>query len=252
MKNQIVCGDCIQVMRRIEAKSINLVVTSPPYNLDIAYDVYKDRRPYHQYLNWCREWLTEIYRVLKSDGRLCLNHYLSCGSSIFRFAPLMDLNTIAQEIGYFHHGLAVWEDITLTKRTAWGSWLSASAPYVNSPFEGILVLYPHTWKRFEKGTSTIGKKEFMEACSGVWKIAPEKKRSICPAPFPEALAARCIRLLSYEGDIVLDPFVGSGTTALVAKKLHRQYIGIDISRNYVEYARARIAELDLTLENGGV
>jgi DNA modification methylase len=92
------------------------------------------------YYTWCKEWLSEIYRVLKPDGRFCLNHYLSLGQSDNRHAPLMDLNYICtREIGFKHHGLACWDDITLTKRTAWGSWISASAPYINCLCPSTLV-----------------------------------------------------------------------------------------------------------------
>jgi len=241
--DRIICGDCIEVMRQIPSNSIDLVITSPPYNVGIKYDEYHDDIEWGQYFEWSRKWLYEIYRILKNDGRFCLNHYLSIGQSGNRHSPLMDLNWMAKEIGFKHHGLAVWTDATLTKRTAWGSWLSASAPYINSPYEGILILYKNKWKKERKGKSTISKEEFIESCSGIWNIKPDNKREKHPATFPEELPRRCINLLSYEGDIVMDPFNGIGTTTVVAKKLKRHYIGIEISENYCKIARERLKNI---------
>lgn len=238
-------GDCLEVMKTIPDNSVDLVITSPPYNCGIKYDTHNDKMDWNEYYDWCNGWLKEIYRVMKVDARFCLIHYLSLGQSNNRHAPLMKLNTMAEDIGYKHHGLAIWWDITLTKRTAWGSWLSASAPYVNSPFEGVLILYKQNWKKDRRGKTDIDKDEFMESCSGIWKIAPEHDRTH-PAPFPKKMASRCIRLFSYEGDTVLDPFAGSGTTLLMAKENHRNAIGIEISPEYFKIAERRI---DNTTEN---
>jgi len=243
----IIQGDCIEEMQAMPDNSIDLVVTSPPYNVGIEYDTFNDKRPYPAYLYWCRQWLAEILRVLKPDGRLCLDHYLSCGTAEYRFAPLMDLNAIALSLGFKHHGIAIWWDITLTKRTAWGSWLSASAPYINSPFEGILILFKDHWKKDRPGATEISKEEFMEACSGVWKIPTDRER-LTPATFPVALAERCIRLLSWEGDIVFDPFSGSGTTCIAAKKTGRRFVGIEISPAYCQVARERIMGVSAEVE----
>lgn len=238
-------GDCLEVMKTLPDNSVDLVVTSPPYNCGIEYDNYNDNISWQEYYLWCNAWIKEIYRILKDDGRFCLIHYLSLGNSDNRHAPLMRLNTISEDIGFKHHGLAIWWDITLTKRTAWGSWLSASAPYINSPFEGVLILYKNRWHKDNKGITEISKDEFMESCSGIWKIATEHDRRH-PAPFPIKMASRCIRLLSYEGDTVLDPFMGSGTTVVAAKEYHRKAIGIEISPQYYEMAERRINQ---TMEN---
>lgn len=232
MINTIYNQDCIAGMKEhIPDDSIDLIVTSPPYNVGIQYDTHNDRMPLDEYWIWCRQWLTECYRVLKPDGRLCLNHYLSCGTSEVRFAPLMQINSIAEEIGFKHRGVAVWDDRTLTKRTAWGSWLSARAPYLNSPYEGVIILYKDHWRKDREGETDITPKEFMECASGVWKIQPCQKYDTI-ANFPVELPRRCIRFFSYVGDIVLDPFMGSGTTAVAAKQTGRRYTGFEISPNY--------------------
>lgn len=146
--NEIYNQDCNEGMEQIDDETVDLIVTSPPYNLDIKYDTHKDDMPLPEYWKWCERWLTNCFRVLKPDGRLCLNHYLSCGTADKRFAPLMKLNCIAEDIGFKHHGVAIWDDRTLTKRTAWGSWRSASAPYLN-------CLIPDSLVFTDKGIQTI-------------------------------------------------------------------------------------------------
>jgi len=232
-ENTIYNCDCVEGMKtNIPDNSIDLIVTSPPYNLGIPYTDYNDNRPYEEYLSWCEEWIAECYRVLKPDGRFCLNHYLSCGTSEFRFAPASDLHSIARKIGFHHHGFPVWDDRTITKRTAWGSWLSAKAPYINSPYESIEVMFKDHWKKDTDGVSDILPKEFMEVASGVWKIQPCTQGYDTIANFPVDLPRKCIRFLSYVGDVVLDPFMGSGTTAVAAKQTGRRYVGFEISPEY--------------------
>ena len=238
--NKIYNLDCIEGMREIEDNSINLVVTSPPYNIGIDYDSYTDKIPFDEYYKWCKDWMSEIFRVLKPDGKFCLNHYISFGNSKERETPLMDLNYIAvNEIGFKHHALVLWMDTHRVKYTAWGSWLSASAPYINCPVEGILILYKDRWRRDEKGESTISKEEFIESCGGIWRIKPETKE-ITKANFPIELPARWINLLTYKGDLVLDPFMGGGTTALASAKTGRNYIGFDLSEKYCNIAEKRV------------
>jgi site-specific DNA-methyltransferase (adenine-specific) len=240
--NKVICADSLQFMKKLPDKCVDLVVTSPPYNCGIKYINYNDNIEWLDYYKWCTLWLNEIFRVMKDDGRFALIHYLSLGQSGNRHAPLMKLNTICEDIGFKHHGLAIWWDITLTKRTAWGSWLSSSAPYVNSPFEGVLILYKERWKRDNKGKTIISKEEFMESCSGVWKIGTERDRTH-PAPFPVKMADRCIKLLSYEDDIILDPFAGSFTTAISCINNKRNFICIEKELKYCSIGFKRIKKI---------
>ena len=232
-------GDCTEILKKVESNSVDLVVTSPPYNCGIDYDVYDDNKEWVQYYEWCYEWMGQIYRVLKDDGRFCLNHYLSLGQSNNRYAPLMKLNELAMELEFKHHSIAIWTDITLTKRTAWGSWLSASAPYVNSPYEGILILYKNEWKKQREGESTIDKERFMKLCTGIWDMQTEMN-GLTKANFPLELPLNCIDLLSYVGDTVLDPFAGSGTTCVASEMRKRKWMGIELSTNYCKIATRRI------------
>ena len=240
--DKIYCEDCISGMKKLPDDCIDLIVTSPPYNIGMDYDVYDDGKPWEDYYKWCEEWLRECYRVLKKDGgRICIDHYISLGTSKCRTSPICTLYNIMEKIGFKHHTIAVWTDITLAKRTAWGSYLSASAPYINAPFEGILIDYKENWKKGTKGTSTIEKDDFVKLTRGRWEIKTET-RGLTKANFSLDLPTKAINLITYEGDVVLDPFIGSGTTAVAAKKTGRHYIGFEISEDYCNIARKRVEE----------
>lgn len=231
--------DCLNGLREVDDESVDLIVTSPPYNIGIDYDSYDDNKTWDDYYKWCEEWLKECFRVLKPDGRIVIDHYLSLGTSKFRTSPISELNCIMNRIGYKHHTIAVWTDITLAKRTAWGSYMSASAPYINSPFEGVLICYKERWKKDKKGVSDISKEEFIKMARGVWDIKTET-RGLTKANFSEDFSTKVIKLLSYQEDVVLDPFMGSGTTAVSCLKNNRHFIGFEISENYVNIANGRL------------
>ena len=240
--NNIYNMDCVEGLKQLDDNSIDLIVTSPPYNIGIEYDSWDDNRQWDDYLSWCTDWLKECYRVLKDDGRICINHYICFaprknGDTVSRF-PLFDFKTIMDNIGYHTHKLAIWDDITRVKQTAWGSWLSASAPFIQTPYEGILISYKKQWNKINKGESTITKNDFIEGCSGVWHIGTTPGYTI--ACFPEKLPQLCIDLFSYKNDVVLDPFSGSGTTCFVAKGMGRKYIGFELSEAYYNASLSRM------------
>lgn len=237
--NRVYHGDCIEVLKTFSDNSIDLCITSPPYNFGIEYENYNDLMKWEDYYKWCQQWLTEIYRVLKKDGRFVLNHYFSCGTAEHRTSPLFILNDIATGIGYKHNSVLFWNDITVVKRTAWGSWLSASSPYINSPFEGFLILYKDVWKKECKGQDTILKEDFMRLCSGIITDSPVRD-SNHPAPFPVKTAKLFVDGLSFENDVVLDPFCGRGSVLIAAKQSNRQYIGIDTSSVYCKLSEANV------------
>ena len=152
-----------------------------------------------------------------------------------------DLTQIARSVGWQYHSTIVWNEQNISRRTAWGSWLSASAPYVIAPVELIVVLYKGSWKREQAGTSDITREEFIAWTNGLWTFNGEHKARVQhPAPFPEELPRRCIKLFSFLGDTIFDPFLGSGTTVLVAEALHRKGIGLDIDETYVDIAKNRL------------
>ncbi len=221
--------------------SVDLIVTSPPYNVDIKYNSHDDTLSYKEYLSFTQQWLERCYDFLKDDGRFCLNIPLDKNKG-GQQSVCADITTIAKQIGFKYHSTIIWNEQNISRRTAWGSWLSASAPYVIAPVEVIVVFYKKDWKKTSGSRkSDITKEEFMEWTNGVWNFSGESKKRIGhPAPFPIELPKRCIKLFSFVGDVVLDPFLGSGTTLLACLVLGRRGIGVDIDSKYCELAKNRL------------
>ena len=240
----IIINDDFLSVDYIPRDSIDLIVTSPPYNVGIQYDGFKDDIPYEKYLEFTEKWLRKAYELLKPDGRMCLNIPLdkSKGRSEEGFQSVYaDVVSIAKKVGLKYFSTIIWNEGNISRRTAWGSFASASAPYVIAPVEVIVVLYKHVWKKRRKGISDITRDEFISWTNGLWTFSGEKpKRAGHPAPFPFELPKRCIKLFSFIGDVVLDPFAGSGTAVIAAYLLNRVGIGIDISKEYCLRAKERL------------
>jgi len=152
-----------------------------------------------------------------------------------------DITAIAKKIGWRYHTTIIWNEQNISRRTAWGSWLSASAPYVIAPVEAILVLYKERWPKIKKGQSDITRDEFIQWTNGVWTFNGESRKKVGhPAPFPIELPKRCIKLFSFVGDTVFDPFLGSGTTLLACKQAARRGIGVEIDKEYCRLAVERL------------
>lgn len=237
----IIYNDDILKTEYVKDETIDLIVTSPPYNVDIKYNSYDDKMSYDVYLTFTREWLAKCYKLVKNDGRFCLNIPLDKNKG-GQQSVCADITTIAKQIGWKYHSTIIWNEQNISRRTAWGSWLSASAPYVIAPVEVIVILYKKRWKKVSGSReSDITKKEFLDWTNGVWNFSGESKKKIGhPAPFPVELPRRCIRLFSFVGDTILDPFLGSGTTLLACLQTSRKGIGIEIDKNYCELAKKRI------------
>ena len=242
-ENFTLIHDDVLTTTRVDANSVDLVVTSPPYNVDIQYNSHKDDVSYADYLEFSRKWMSRCFEWLKDDGRFCLNVPLDKNKGGQQSVGA-DLTTIAKEIGFHYHSTIIWNEGNISRRTAWGSWKSASAPYVIAPVELIVVLYKKNWKKTSGSKiSDIERNEFMDWTNGLWVFNGESKKRIGhPAPFPIELPRRCIKLFSYIDDVVLDPFSGSGTTLIAAVTNNRKGIGIDVDRKYCELARKRILE----------
>jgi site-specific DNA-methyltransferase (adenine-specific) len=227
---------------------IDLIVTSPPYNVGIDYNSNNDELTYEQYLDFSKQWMENCFNWSKTQARFCLNIPLDKNKGGHR-AVGADLTTIAQKVGWKYKTTIIWNEGNISRRTAWGSWKSASAPVVIAPVELIVVLYKDDWKK-TNGTkiSDITSDEFKDWTQGVWVFNGESKKRIGhPAPFPKELPYRCIKLFSYQNDLVFDPFVGSGTTLLVAQNLNRKSIGTELDGEYCELAKIRILKETGTL-----
>jgi len=237
---EIYCADFLQT-NCVQEGTIDLIVTSPPYNVGIDYNSHDDKTTYEHYLSFTNEWLAKCYKLVKEDGRFCLNIPLDKNKG-GQQSVYADITTIAKQVGWKYHSTVIWNEQNISRRTAWGSWLSASAPYVIAPVEVIVIFYKDRWKKTSGSRiSDISKEEFIEWTNGVWSFMGESKKRIGhPAPFPIELPRRCIKLFSFVGDVILDPFLGSGSTLVACALTNRKGIGIEIDKNYCEIAKRRL------------
>ena len=222
---------------------IDLIVTSPPYNVGIDYDSNDDTLSYQDYLDFSRQWIQNCYKWSQPHARMLLNIPLDKNKGGNRSVGA-DLTKIAQAVGWQYHATIVWNEGNISRRTAWGSWMSASAPYVIAPVELIVILYKDSWKKqLGSKESDISRDEFMAWTNGVWTFNGESKKRVGhPAPFPRELPYRCIKLFSYVADVVFDPFLGSGTTLIEAHNNGRLGVGVEIDSGYCELAQKRIMD----------
>lgn len=247
--NKIILGSA-ENMKELPDNSVHLMITSPPYNVSKEYD---DDLSLKEYLKLLENSFKETYRVLVNGGRACIN-VANLGRK--PYIPLSDfISKIMLDIGFNMRGEIIWNKAaSASPSTAWGSWQSAANPILRDVHEYILVFSKGDYRR-EKGKkeNTISKEQFMEWTKSIWTMNAESARRIGhPAPFPEELPFRLIQLYSFKNDIILDPFMGSGTTALSALKSERKYVGYEINKEYIELAEKRLesfkTQTKITLE----
>jgi site-specific DNA-methyltransferase (adenine-specific) len=220
--------------------SVDLIVTSPPYGIGVPYADGGDIPP-AEYWPVSAVWAAEMRRVVRPNGgRLALNIALDTTWSTTFYAQWVQVLTSA---GWTVKHNITWNESNISRRTAWGSWLLPSAPHVVNPTEMIVICHAGEYRRPHRGRrGDILPEEQRDWSLAMWSFAGANARLVGhPAPFPEELPRRLIKLYSYPGDVVADPFAGSGTTCLVAARLKRQTLGVDRSATYVALAGQRLA-----------
>jgi len=300
---QIICNDSSKAVLELENNSIDLVVTSPPYNVNLGhaklsnrgeYDSYDDQRDHEVYIKWLSSFFRNLYPKMKDNARVCINIGDGKNGAIPTHSDVTQFMT--RSLGYNMYTTIIWNKNTCSNRLSWGSFQSPSAPSFPTPYEHILVFSkgnqpkeldfepllnqeyefwseitdkPLTWKevlsmraigdnkqsikkaknlyrnvkkQYKSDMITLTKEEFINYSYPIWNIAPQsnQKKHGHPAMFPIDLPSRLIKMFSYKNDLVLDPFMGVGTTGVACKDLERKFIGIDISKNYCKIAKTRI------------
>lgn len=237
--DQIYCQSAEQIP--LPDESVALAFTSPPYNVGKDYD---EDLSLEAYLSFIQGVGQEVYRVLQPGGRYVIN-VANLGRK-----PYLPLHAhfyqAHMSLGFLPMGEIIWQKGKGANAScAWGSWKSAKSPRLRDLHEYLLVFAKGAYSRPEKGESDLTSEEFMEATLSVWQVKPESARKVGhPAPFPVELAVRVIKLYSFVGDVVLDPFMGSGTTCVAAKMHRRRYVGVDISPEYCALANRRLEEIN--------
>jgi site-specific DNA-methyltransferase (adenine-specific) len=241
--NSIILGNA-EDMAQLPDHSIHMMVTSPPYNVTKEYDTDLSLQ---EYLDLLRNVFSETYRVLVNGGRACIN-VANLGRK--PYIPLSDyISKMMMDLGFLMRGEIIWhKGAKAGVSMAWGSWKSAANPVLRDTHEYILVFSKGEFsrKKTDGKENTITKEQFMEWTKSVWHMNTESAKKVGhPAPFPVELPHRLIQLYTFSGDIILDPFMGSGTTAIAALQDSRKFVGYEVDPVYVELAKNRMAGLNL-------
>ena len=263
---KIINGDCREEMGKLPEGSVDLIVTSPPYNCNINYDTHQDDMTMEDYWVFTEEWLTQALRVLKDDGRISVNipYETNTQERGGRVLFMAEFWGVMKKVGFKFYGVVDLEESSphRSKTTAWGSWMSPSAPYIYNPKECVVLAYKKNHIKKIKGESEwVGvidnveqedgtfkkkvlypeesKREFMDLVFGQWNYFADTKQ-MTKATFSMDIPTKAIKILTYKNDVVLDPFTGSGTSLVAAETLDRRWLGIELSQNYVEVAKKRV------------
>lgn len=247
-------GDSGYLIQQLPDESIDICITSIPYNVDLGnnkynkngYDIYNDNRDYCNYIAWLRDLMHMLKSKLVSGGRVCINVGDGKNGAVPTHSDIIQFMT--KELGYLVKSTIIWNKNQHSNRTSWGSWMSPANPSFPTPFEFISIFCKDTQRKVgDKKNITVTREEFIRNSCGIWTIKPEAKLKSLghPAPFPLELPYRLIQQLSYKNDVVLDIFAGSGTTCLAAEMLCRKWIGFEISENYTVKANNRLKQFKL-------
>jgi site-specific DNA-methyltransferase (adenine-specific) len=264
--NKIINGDCVEEMGKLPESSVDLIVTSPPYNVGIDYDTHDDNQSMEDYWGFTEEWLKQSFRILKDDGRIAINipYEVNVQDRGGRVLFMSEFWSIMKKVGFKFFGLVDLDENSphRSKTTAWGSWMSPSSPYIYNPKECVILAYKKDRIKKVKGEPQwVGevidveqedgtvkkktvyqeedKKEFMSLVYGQWEYFADTKQQT-KATFSMDIPMKAIKILTYKNDVVLDPFCGSGTSVVAAVIGDRRWLGIELSPNYCEVARKRV------------
>ncbi|MHA1713778.1 MAG: DNA-methyltransferase [Candidatus Ranarchaeia archaeon] len=239
--NEIICGDSKVILKRIPDNCIDLILTSPPYNFGLDYNATEDWHKWRLYFNKLFQIFDQCIRILKYGGRIIVD-----------IQPLFSEYIPSHHVisDFFRKNKMIWKGEILwdkhnynCKYTSWSSWKSPSSPYLKYTWKFLEIYAKGSLKKAGKREdSDITAEEFKKWVFAKWDVAPERNMQKWehPAMFPEELVRRAIKLFSFKNDVVLDPFNGVGTTTVVAKRLGRRYVGIDISKEYSDIAKKRL------------
>ncbi|MCX7880075.1 MAG: site-specific DNA-methyltransferase [Ignavibacteria bacterium] len=238
--NKVYLGDCIEVMKSFPDQTVDLVFADPPFNIGIRYDLHNDKMPYYEYYNWSEKWIKEAYRLLKTNGSI----YVAIGDE---FAA--EINIILKKTGFYYRNWIIWyytfgQNQRKKFSRAHTHILFFTKSNSNYIFNDKLIRIPSArqLKYNDKRAHPMGK-----VPDDVWffpRVCGTFKERIAghPCQMPEELLELIIKTSSNEGDLVLDPFGGTGTTAYVAKKLNRNFVTIEISKKYYQIILDRLQE----------
>ena len=248
--NSFNLGDRLEIMSNIEKDSVDMIITSPPYNVGKNYKNHNDLMHYVDYLIFLKDTWKASKRVLKKGGRIAINITSMTWDGEWK-CLYNDVINQMKELGFIMRCDILWYKQAMSKRTAWGSFQSPSSPHVIQPYEFVFVFSKGDKKHNgEKENIDITKEEFIQFSDAFWNIKAETTLSKNhPAPFPKELVYRLLKFYTYKHDVVLDMFGGSGTVALVSKEINRKFIYIDNCKEYLSFAKKRLEPLQNSFFN---
>lgn len=261
MLNQIFNIPWEQGVKQLTASNtlIDCIVTSPPYNVDLGnnkynknpYDLYRDNKDHWEYISWLKTLFQATQGFLREGATVAINIGDGKNGAVPTHSDIIQFMT--RELDFVMMTTILWNKNCVSSRTAWGSFKSPSCPSFPTPFEYLLLFRYKTKYNCSPNACeeniTMGKDEFITNSLAIWEFSGERITKVGhPAAYPVELPYRVIQQMTYKGDVVFDPFMGSGTTAIAAKKLERNYIGFELSPEYHQLSQKRLAETEVEMK----